>query len=178
MQIDRLERREFVTLLGGATAWPLAARAQGSTVPVIGFVHLGSSIGFSYTASAFREGLQQFGYTEGHNVAIEYRWANNEPDRLRELVADLVRRQVAVITACAGPLPGLVAKTATSTIPIVVVLGTDPVRSGLVTSLNRPGGNVTGVFPNSGAGTKAVRSRARPSPPGNDGRLSCRRSKN
>jgi putative ABC transport system substrate-binding protein len=114
-------------------------------MPVVGFLHLGSAVPFAYTASAVREGLRQFVYIEGQNIAIEYRWANNEPDRLPELAADLVRRQAAVIIAMGTNLPGRAAKAATSTIPIVFVSGGDPVRDGLVASLNRPGGNVTGV---------------------------------
>ncbi len=141
-----IRRRELIVTLGSAAAvWPIAARTQQPATPVIGFLHMGSFPAFSYTVSAVREGLKQFGYVEGQNVAIEYRWANNVPDELPELAADLVRRQVAVIIAMGTNLPGRAAKAATSTIPIVFVSGADPVRDGLVTRFDRPGGNVTGV---------------------------------
>jgi ABC-type uncharacterized transport system substrate-binding protein len=140
-----VNRRSFITVFVGAASWPVVVRAQQPVMPVVGFLHLGSAAPFAYTASAVREGLKQFGYIENQNVAIEYRWANNEPGRLPELAADLVNRQVAVIIAMGTNLPGRAAKAATSTIPIVFVSGSDPVRDGLVARFDRPGGNVTGV---------------------------------
>jgi putative ABC transport system substrate-binding protein len=137
-----MKRREFITLLGGAAAWPLVARAQQ---PVIGF--LGSESPDLYTGrlDAFRQGLRETGFVEGRNVAFEYRWAEGRYDRFPALLADLVSRRVGVIAAAAGTPPALAAKAATSTIPIVIITAGDPVALGLVASLSRPGGNITGA---------------------------------
>ena len=141
-----MKRRELIALLGGAAAtWPIVARAQQPAMPVIGFVYLGTSETNTNLIASFRQGLSETGYFEGRNVKIEYRWAQNQVDRLPAIMDELVRKRVDIIVTPGSPLSGLAAKAATTTIPIVFSGGIDPVKVGLVASLNRPGGNVTGI---------------------------------
>jgi putative ABC transport system substrate-binding protein len=145
-----MRRRDFITLLGSAAAWPLAARAQQAAVPVIGFLHSGLPGQDAENVASFLKGLGETGFVEGRNVAIEHRWAENQYDRFPALAADLVRRNVAVIFTSPPNLAAAAAKAATTTLPIVFNTGGDPVGTGLVASFNRPGGNLTGVVNVSG----------------------------
>jgi putative tryptophan/tyrosine transport system substrate-binding protein len=138
-------RREFITLLGGAAAWPFGASAQQPAMPVVGFLDSRSSDAMTSRLSAFRQGLKEVGFAEGENVKVEYRWAENKADRLPEMAAELVRLRSAVIVTTGGPPAALAAKAATTTIPVVFLVGEDPTRLGLVSSVARPSGNLTGI---------------------------------
>jgi putative ABC transport system substrate-binding protein len=152
MQFHRLKRRQFIALLGGTTAvWPIAACAPPAEMPIIGFLSNGSQESDAVRLSPFREGLKEAGYVEGRNVSSEYRGAEDHADRLPALAADLLRRSPAVLVALGGPTSSLAAKRATTTIPVVFIVAGDPVELGLVTSMNRPGGNVTGVITAAGS---------------------------
>ena len=140
-----MRRRDFIKAIAGSTVWPFAARAQQAAIPVIGFLGTASAAPFAHYLAGFRQGLRETGHVEGHNVAIEFRWAEGHYDRVPALVADLAQRQVAVIVTVGGEVSALAAKAATTTIPIVFNSGGDPVKAGLVASLARPGGNATGV---------------------------------
>ena len=152
-----MRRRHFITLVGGVAAWPIAARAQQPAMPVIGFLVSASAQGYGRVMGPIREGLKQAGFVEGENLAIEYRWADYHYDRLPKLAAELVQRRVSVIFTTGSIVSALAAKSATNSIPIVFANGSDPVRYGLVASLNRPGGNMTGVtFYNTELGPKRI----------------------
>ena len=156
-----IRRREFIAGLGGSAAWPLAARAQQRAMPLVGYFELGKAEQRANLLAAFHKGLSETGFVEGRNVAFEYRWANDQYDRLPDLAADLVLRRPTVIAATGGAGVATATKAATATIPIVFRTGTDPVQAGLVASLNRPGGNVTGITSMDWELAKAARAVAR-----------------
>jgi putative ABC transport system substrate-binding protein len=176
-QENGLRRRDFITLLGGAAAWPQAAWTQRRAPPLVGFLGMYSGEEVAPRAELFREGLKAAGYVEGQNVEIDWRWANWQPGAVAAIVGDLLQRQVAVIVSAGSPLPAIEARRATSSTPIVFVFGTDPIELGLAASLNRPGGNVTGViYATSDLEGKRLEFVRRLGPASDDDRISFRRS--